>query len=118
MPESIPKRKSVYFHEKTNTLQKRGFILTEYYTLSLLKCQLKIKNERIKIMTENNITREDNQSPVTYGTKEIAKILHCSVPTAREIMRRKDFPLLKIGKNFRVYRYSFIKWMDCSGKNY
>ena len=44
------------------------------------------------------------------GTKEVARILGCSLPTARNIMLRADFPLLRIGKNFRVNLQSFIEW--------
>ena len=44
------------------------------------------------------------------GTKEIAKLMGCSVPVARQIMRRKDFPLVMCGKNLRVMKSEFIKW--------
>ena len=47
---------------------------------------------------------------IFYGTKEVAKCLGCSLPTAREIMRRKDFPLIKVGKNLKVERSAFIAW--------
>lgn len=47
---------------------------------------------------------------VFYSTKEVAKCLGCSLPTAREIMRRKDFPLIKVGKNLKVERSAFIAW--------
>ena len=44
------------------------------------------------------------------GTKEVARILGCSLPTARNIMLRADFPLLRIGKNYRVNLQSLIEW--------
>ena len=44
------------------------------------------------------------------GTKEIAKLMKCSIPVARQIMHRKDFPLIKCGKNLRVMKSEFIKW--------
>lgn len=44
------------------------------------------------------------------GTKEIAKLMKCSVPVARQIMHRKDFPLIMCGKNLRVMKSEFIKW--------
>jgi len=34
----------------------------------------------------------------------------CSVPVARQIMRRKDFPLVMCGKNLKVMKSEFIKW--------
>lgn len=45
-----------------------------------------------------------------YGTKEVAQCLGCSIPTAREIMHRYDFPLILVGKNLRVSKAAFEKW--------
>ena len=72
-------------------------------------------------MLENNtehITEEtsaaenttDNSEPVFYGTKEVAKLFRCSIPTAREIMRRADFPLLVFGGKWMVLKSALIKW--------
>ncbi|MCR5637000.1 MAG: helix-turn-helix domain-containing protein [Clostridiales bacterium] len=44
------------------------------------------------------------------GTKEVASLMGCSIPVARQIMRRKDFPLIKCGKNLKVMKSEFIKW--------
>ena len=44
------------------------------------------------------------------GTKEIAEALGCSLPTARNIMMRADFPLVRVGKNFKVSEQAFIEW--------
>lgn len=44
------------------------------------------------------------------GTKEIARYMGCSLPVARQIMHRKDFPLIKCGKNLRVMRKKFEEW--------
>ena len=38
------------------------------------------------------------------GTKEVAQALGCSLPTARNIMLRADFPLIRVGKN------PFLNW--------
>lgn len=43
-------------------------------------------------------------------TKDVANALGCSLPTARNIMMRADFPLLRIGKNFKVSEQAFIEW--------
>ena len=56
---------------------------------------------------DQNLT--ENQ-PIFYGTKEIAQSLGCSIPLAREIMHRPDFPLVKVGKNLKVYKSAFEKW--------
>jgi len=47
---------------------------------------------------------------IFYNTKEVAAALKCSIPTARELFHRKDFPALKIGKNFRVEKTALEKW--------
>lgn len=52
----------------------------------------------------------DNSEDVVYGTKEVARFFHCSIPTAREIMRRDDFPLLKLGGKWMVLKSALIKW--------
>lgn len=44
------------------------------------------------------------------GTKEVADTLGCSLPTARNIMMRADFPLVRVGKNFKVSEQAFIEW--------
>lgn len=44
------------------------------------------------------------------GTKEVARILGCSLPTARNIMLRADFPLIRVGKNYKVSEQAFIEW--------
>lgn len=44
------------------------------------------------------------------GTKEVAQLMGCSVPIARQIMRRRDFPLIMCGKNLKVMKSEFIKW--------
>lgn len=47
---------------------------------------------------------------IIYDTKDIARILGCSIPTAREIMHRADFPLLAVGKNLKVSKPAFEQW--------
>lgn len=47
---------------------------------------------------------------VFYDTKEMAKMLCCSVPTAREIMLRADFPLIRTGKILRVSKSALEAW--------
>ena len=45
------------------------------------------------------------------NTKEVAEALGCSLPTARNIMLKSaDFPLLRIGKNYRVNEQAFLDW--------
>ena len=61
-------------------------------------------------MEENEKKIELDDGMRFIGTKEIAKLMGCSVPVARQIMRRKDFPLVMCGKNLKVMKSEFIKW--------
>ena len=56
------------------------------------------------------MTEEDKNMMQFIGTKEIAELMGCSVPVARQIMRRKDCPLVMCGKNLKVMKSEFIKW--------
>ena len=44
------------------------------------------------------------------GTKEVAKALGCSLPTARQIMMRHDFPLIRVGRFMKVEKSALIEW--------
>ena len=47
---------------------------------------------------------------IFYGTKDVARMLGCSIPTAREMMRRKDFPTIMIGHVMKVSAPAFKEW--------
>lgn len=65
-------------------------------------------NENIIPIDIPNETKENDA--IFYTTKDLCRILGCSDPTARELMNRPDFPLIKVGKNNRVYKPAFEKW--------
>ena len=44
------------------------------------------------------------------NTKQVAQALGCSMPTARQIMMRADFPLIRVGKNYKVSEQAFVEW--------
>lgn len=52
----------------------------------------------------------NNSEIMFYGTKDIAKLLDCSIPTAREIMHRADFPLINAGRKMKVSKVAFEQW--------
>lgn len=52
----------------------------------------------------------DNNTVIFYNTKDLARFWGCSVDTAREIMNRSDFPLIKVGKNYKVSKKAFEAW--------
>lgn len=55
---------------------------------------------------------ESTDKIIFYGSKDVALCLGCSIPTAREIMNRHDFPLIKAGKNLKVSKTAFEKWAE------
>lgn len=60
------------------------------------------------------LTAEEKSMMEFIGTKEVAELMGCSIPVAREIMRSKDFPLIKCGKNLKVMKSQFLKWASVS----
>lgn len=56
---------------------------------------------------QNNIA---DSGLIFYGVKDVARILQCSVPIAREIMKRKDFPLIVVGKSHKVSKTALEHW--------
>ena len=58
-------------------------------------------------MTEN---KPMNDTIEFIGTKEVARLMGCSIPVARQLMRRSDFPLIMCGKNLKVMKSEFVKW--------
>ena len=61
-------------------------------------------------MNELALTPQDKNLMQFIGTKEVAALMGCSIPVARKIMRRKDFPLIKCGKNLKVMKSKLIEW--------
>ena len=55
---------------------------------------------------------DTNDEMVFLNTKEVAAILGCSLPTVRHIMKRRDFPLIRVGKNMKVSKAALIKWSE------
>ena len=47
---------------------------------------------------------------VFLDTKDVAEALGCSLPTARSIMNRADFPLIRVGKNYKVSKDALLEW--------
>ena len=53
-----------------------------------------------------------NSSIIMLDSKDVAKILRCSVATARRIMQRRDFPLQRIGRTLLVEKNCFYSWLQ------
>lgn len=65
----------------------------------------------MKHMTNTELQNTESQNNLRFlSTKEVAEALGCSLPTARKVMYRADFPLIRVGKNFKVSEQAFIDW--------
>jgi hypothetical protein len=57
------------------------------------------------------MTKQDKKEYIVfYNTADVAAMLGCSLPVARAIMYRADFPLLKVGKALKVSKSAFEEW--------
>lgn len=50
--------------------------------------------------------------PIMLKAEHVAEILGITQRHAYEIMERKDFPLIRIGRLKRVNRDAFFKWLE------
>ena len=63
------------------------------------------------------VENENEKDDLVFLTpKDVAEAMGCSLPTARTLFYREDFPGLKIGKNYKVLKSAFIKW--CSERHF
>ncbi|MCK6203974.1 helix-turn-helix domain-containing protein [Bacillus infantis] len=53
-----------------------------------------------------------NQLPEVLKAADISRFLQVSPRYAYEIMERKDFPLLRVGRAKRVMKDDFLKWIE------
>ena len=64
----------------------------------------------VEKVIEQETQSNENELLKFYNTKEVAQMLYCSIPTAREIMRRDDFPLLIVGGKWLVLKTALEQW--------
>lgn len=64
----------------------------------------------LQLHTPTEEPTEKKGDIVFYGTKDVARILGCSIPTAREIMQRADFPLVMVGRKLTVLKSALEQW--------
>ena len=61
-------------------------------------------------MTDEIINYE--QLPLTLKADQVAAVLGISRANAYTLLRREDFPTLRIGKRMLVPRDRFIRWIE------
>ena len=66
--------------------------------------------EKREAITEISEKEKQAENSIFYDVKDIAKIFGCSIPTARELMHRPDFPLIRFGKILRVSKPALDEW--------
>lgn len=55
--------------------------------------------------------------PAVFGSRELAQILGIGESTARELMRRADFPVIAVTpRKRRVYKPQFLAWLEAQQK--
>ena len=59
---------------------------------------------------KDEIANEKEDELVFLTPMDVSKITGCSVQAARELFYREDFPTIKVGKNFKVMKSTFIDW--------
>ncbi|OUN09732.1 DNA-binding protein [Flavonifractor sp. An91] len=50
--------------------------------------------------------------PLVLTPTDIAAVLNISRNTAYEVIHSAGFPLFRVGKQYRVSRERFLKWLD------
>jgi len=76
--------------------------------INMIAAALKNKDTAEAVTQAAEQQKEDTF--IFYDVKKVAEKLECSIPTAREIMNRKDFPSLKVANSMRVSRPAFEEW--------
>lgn len=54
----------------------------------------------------------DNNIAVMYTVNDIKKIFGCSKNKAYEIVNRRGFPKMRVGKQFYIPQKSFEEWVQ------
>ena len=52
----------------------------------------------------------EDEDLVFLTPMDVAEAMGCSIPTARQLFYREDFPAIKVGKNLKVLKSAFISW--------
>ena len=50
--------------------------------------------------------------PEMFTVKELSELLEIGLPLAYNLVRRKDFPSIKLGREYRVLAEGLSDWME------
>jgi len=59
-----------------------------------------------------------NTSKQTLTVAEVAEILRISTIKTYEMARNQEFPIMKIGRTFRIPSEPFYNWLNGNSKNF
>ncbi len=59
---------------------------------------------------------ENKDLPLTLRVDEIADLLRISRANAYELVKKVDFPSIRIGRRICIPRDAFIRWLDSPNK--
>ncbi|WP_025910741.1 helix-turn-helix domain-containing protein [Priestia flexa] len=63
-------------------------------------------------MEQKNETTTPNEYPYIMNSQHIREVLGIGQNKVYEVMNRKDFPLIRIGRHKKVQRDAFFKWLE------
>lgn len=64
-------------------------------------------------VVEQAIGVKVEEIPAVFDCKFLAKILSCSIPTARTVMNQPGFPIWRLSAHkHRIYRAQFLAWLE------
>jgi translation elongation factor EF-1alpha len=55
--------------------------------------------------------KNENEIPLVLTVKDVEDILNIGQTSAYELMNSGQFHVIKVGKQLRVYRSVFLKWL-------
>lgn len=55
---------------------------------------------------------ELNQIPEIMTVKDIKSLLNIGWNEAYSLCKRKDFPVIKIGRIYRIPKFAFLRWLE------
>ena len=58
------------------------------------------------------VFRKVEELPLVLTPMDIAAVLGVSRNTAYELIHSEDFPILRVGKQYRVSRKRFLTWLE------
>lgn len=61
---------------------------------------------------KQSVYKSYDELPLFFNAELIGKVLGISSTTAYELMRREDFPSIKIGSRLIVPKEKFIEWVN------